>query len=230
MSFMQELDPWRILALLIAFLVAVTVHEFMHAWTAWRLGDDTARLLGRISLNPAVHFDPIGFLLFIGIVLGAPLLAWGKPVPVNLYALRPLGPLGRKGSMALVAFAGPLSNVVMALVAVLPLRAVRQTGVDLGPEMVDFLKVFLSLNLSLAAFNMIPIPPLDGSKILTGILPNFWYPILVPLERYGFAILLILIFLPMGGIVLGAMIRPVIIVLTQLIVFTIGVDPRTVRF
>ena len=165
--------------------------------------------MGRVSFNPAVHFDPIGFFLFLLIALGFPAIAWGKPVPVNTYNLRPLGRLGRKGSMALVALAGPASNVVLAAIAALPLRF-GDAGLLLGTPVGNFLSLFISLNLLLAAFNMIPIPPLDGSKILIGLLPNFWTPVLAPLERYGFVILLVLILIGgPGRLVLNGMIAPV---------------------
>jgi Zn-dependent protease len=204
-----DLDPERIIIYIATFLVAITVHEFMHAWTASQLGDQTARNLGRVSLNPAVHFDPIGFFMFLLIALGIGLIAWGKPVPVNTYNLRPLGPLGKKGSMAVVALAGPVSNVVLALIAAIPLR-IGNSAVLADPLLANFLLIFVSLNLLLAAFNMIPIPPLDGSKILMGVLPNFWSPILAPIERYGFMILLLLILIGgPGRQVLTSMISPV---------------------
>jgi Zn-dependent protease len=211
-----DFDPERILFAIVTFLVAITVHEFMHAWTASQLGDQTARHLGRVSFNPAVHFDPIGFFLFILIALGFPAIAWGKPVPVNTYNLRPLGPLGRKGSMALVALAGPASNVVLAAIAALPLRFGDPTL--LTGSLGNFLILFVQLNLLLAAFNMIPIPPLDGSKILMGILPSFWTPILAPLERYGFMVLLVLILIGGAGRgVLNGMIAPVYTLLANLV-------------
>jgi Zn-dependent protease len=191
-----QLDPQLIVAVIVTFVVAITVHEFMHAWTAWMLGDDTARLLGRISLNPAVHFDPIGALMFLLIALGFPGLAWGKPVPVNDYRLRPLGRLGRHGSMALVSLAGPLSNVVLGACAALTLRGASRSGADLG-MLGQFLQVFMVVNFGLAAFNMIPVPPLDGSRILLALLPPFWRPVLAPLERYGIPILFVLLLL--GG-------------------------------
>lgn len=204
-----NLDPERIIFAVITFLIAITVHEFMHAWTASRLGDQTARNLGRVSLNPVVHFDPIGFFLFILIALGFPAIAWGKPVPVNTYNLRPLGRLGKKGSMAVVALAGPASNVVMAAIAALPLRFGDPAALAATP-LGSFLGLFVSLNLLLAAFNMIPLPPLDGSKILMGLLPNFWTPIMAPLERYGFMVLLLLILIGgPGRQLLNGMISPV---------------------
>ena len=189
-------DPNAIVATLLTFVVAITVHEFMHAWTAWRLGDDTARLLGRITLNPAAHFDPLGFLMFVLIAFGFFAFAWGKPVPVNPNRLRG-GLSRRKIGMGLVAFAGPLSNVVLAACAAFPLRLASRTDADLGQAQ-DYLLIFVWVNLGLAAFNMIPIPPLDGSKILMAVVPNFWTPVLAPLERYGFMILLLLLFVGRG--------------------------------
>ena len=203
-------DPQFLLVVLVTFVVAITVHEFMHAWTAYQLGDDTAYHLGRISLNPAVHFDPLGFLMFMLIALGFPALAWGKPVPVNTYRLRPLGRFGRTGSMALVAFAGPLSNVVLAAAAAFSLRL--NGGFPPDTPLEGALAAFMSINIGLAAFNMIPVPPLDGSRILAALLPPFWQPYLANLERYGFAILLVLILFGSalgGGSVIGAIAGPV---------------------
>jgi Zn-dependent protease len=216
--FIQERDPDEILAVLLAFVVAITIHEFMHAWTAWRLGDDTAAQLGRITLNPLAHFDPFGFFGFVLIALGFWGFAWGKPVPVNVNRLRS-GPLGQKGSMALVAFAGPLSNVAQAAAFALPLRVTGRTPADFG-EAGIYVSSFIWVNIALAAFNMIPIPPLDGHKILTGILPNFWYPILAPLERYGFMILLLLVFFggAYGSAIISSMTDPVATLLIRLLV------------
>jgi Zn-dependent protease len=193
-----DIDLQSVLALIVTFLIAITVHEFMHAWTAWALGDDTARLLGRISLNPAVHFDPIGALMFLLIAIGLPALAWGKPVPVNDYRLRPAGRFGRQGSMALVAMAGPLSNVVLGAIAAALLRFAPLDTAGMS-GLAQFLWIFVIVNFSLAAFNMIPLPPLDGSRLLAALLPPFWRPVLAPLERYGIMILFLLLLLG-GGI------------------------------
>jgi Zn-dependent protease len=190
-------DPQYFAAIIVTFLVAITVHEFMHAWTAWMLGDDTARMLGRISLNPAVHFDPIGALMFMLIALGFPGIAWGRPVPVVNSRLRPLGRFGRHGSMALVSIAGPLSNVVLGAVAAAVIRLSASIGGNLG-GLEQFLWIFMVVNFGLAAFNMIPLPPLDGSRILTALLPPFWGPVLAPLERYGVPILFLLILFGRG--------------------------------
>ncbi|MGH2613699.1 MAG: site-2 protease family protein [Thermomicrobiales bacterium] len=206
-----DIDPQFVVTVIVTFIIAITVHEFMHAWTAWMLGDDTARLLGRISLNPAVHFDPVGALMFVLIALGFPALAWGRPVPVNDSRLRPVGRFGRQGSMALVSLAGPLSNVVLGAVAAGTLRFSAYSGASLGAAIDGFLQIFMWVNFSLAAFNMIPLPPLDGSRILMALLPPFWRPVLAPLERYGIAILFLLILLggAVAGSVIGAIVNPV---------------------
>ncbi len=208
---MGRLDAETILATLIAFVVAITIHEFAHAWTALRLGDDTAARLGRVTLNPLAHLDPIGsigllLIVFLGFGIG-----WGRPVPVNPNRLR----WGHRG-MAVTALAGPLSNVLLALAFALPYRL----GLPAAPGPLDTLVQRLILvNLLLAAFNLIPIPPLDGLKILLGMLPAFWYPVLAPLERYGIGILLVLIVLgSMGGSVLLAMYLPVFSLLLRLVV------------
>jgi Zn-dependent protease len=195
-----NIDVQSVVTIIVTFLIAITVHEFMHAWTAWMLGDDTARLLGRVSLNPAVHFDPVGGLMFLLIALGFPALAWGRPVPVNDFRLRPLGRFGRHGSMALVSLAGPLSNVVLGALAASLIRVADATNANFG-AVGNFLWVFMNVNFLLAAFNMIPLPPLDGSRILMALLPPFWRPILAPLERYGIMLLFLFIFL--GGYLRG---------------------------
>jgi Zn-dependent protease len=204
-------DAETILATLLAFVVAVTIHEFAHAWTALRLGDDTAARLGRVTLNPLAHLDPIGsigllLIVFLGFGIG-----WGRPVPVNPNRLR----WGHRG-MALTALAGPLSNVILALAFALPYRI----GLPAAPEpLMAFIQRLILVNLLLAAFNLIPIPPLDGLKILLGILPAFWYPVLAPLERYGVGILLVLIlFGSLGGSILAAMYLPVYRLLFHLVV------------
>ncbi len=208
----------EILAILVAFIVATTIHEFMHAWTAWRLGDDTAARLGRITLNPAMHFEPIGFIGMVLLSVGFFAIGWGKPVPVNANNFR--GRLKRRQvSMGIVAFAGPLSNVVQAALAAIPLRVAAHNGTDLG-QFGFFLSWYVTVNILLASFNMIPIPPLDGHKVLTAILPNFWYPILAPLERYGFMVLFLILFIGgrAGQEIIGGMIDPVQDLLFRVIV------------
>lgn len=197
-----------VLATMIALIVSTTIHEFCHAWSALKLGDPTAARLGRITLNPVAHFDPIGFIGMMMLATGFVAIGWGKPVPVNPNLLRG----GRKG-MAITAAAGPLSNIVIATALVIPLRFGNVELVGFGDVLVTR---FIQVNLLLAAFNMIPIPPLDGSKILTGILPNFWYQYIAPLERYGFVILLVMILF--GGRMLSDMYSPVYNLLADAIV------------
>ena len=212
-----DFDPRSFAAIVVTFVIAITVHEFMHAWTAWMLGDDTARLLGRVSLNPAVHFDPVGALMFLLIALGLPAIAWGRPVPVNDFRLRPVGRLGRHGSMALVALAGPLSNVVLGAVAASILRFASVSGAKLG-EAEQFLWIFMIINFSLAAFNMVPLPPLDGSRILLALLPSFWRPVLAPLERYGLPILILLFIFGrgIGSEIISGITEPVLALLLNI--------------
>jgi Zn-dependent protease len=207
----RALPPTRqIVTILICFVIAVTIHEFMHAFAAWRLGDDTALRLGRLTFNPAMHFEPFGFFGMVMISLGFNFIGWGKPVPVSTNKLRGRGVESRNRSMALVAIAGPVSNIVMAGFAAIAIRLMRGTEA-VGGDIFYFVEWFFWVNVLLASFNMIPIPPLDGHKILMGILPSFWYPILAPLERYGFLILFLLFFIGSrfgGAAITASMIQP----------------------
>jgi Zn-dependent protease len=210
-------EPEVVIAMFLSLIIATTIHEFMHAWTAWRLGDDTAARLGRITLNPAMHFDPIGFLLMGLLALGIGFIGWGKPVPVNPNAFG--GDVRRRHiGMGIVAFAGPLSNVAQAAVVGIPLRIADQSGADLG-QLGFYMSWFVYVNILLAAFNMIPFPPLDGSRILVALLPNFWYPILAPLERYGIAILFVVLFFGnLFGPLISGITNPVFTLLLDAIV------------
>lgn len=203
-------EPSQILAFLLSFVIATTIHEFMHAWVAHKLGDNTARDLGRITLNPVEHFDPIGFFGMVMISIGFPFIGWGKPVPVNPSRFIHHFAGDRQRGMAIVAAAGPLSNVAQALIAAVPYQIVIRSGVEPGP-MFDLLTTFILVNALLASFNMIPIPPLDGHKILMGILPRFWTPIFAPLERYGFLVLMLLFFVggQLGSSIVGGVLDPV---------------------
>jgi Zn-dependent protease len=207
-----------VIAILISFVIAISIHEFMHAWTANKLGDNTARSLGRITLNPVSHFEPFGFIGMVLIAFGYPFIGWGKPVPVQPGRFRGRWAQNRKQGMLLVALAGPLSNVAQAIVAGAALQVVIRNNMDIG-QLASLLSWFVQINILLAAFNMIPVPPLDGYKILTGILPNFWTPILAPLERYGFMILILLLFLGgrVGDSMISGMIDPVQNLLTRIV-------------
>lgn len=186
-------DQFNFVAIFIAFVVLVfslTVHEAAHALTADRLGDPTARMLGRVSLNPAVHVDPIGTILFplIAMFTGVPLIGWAKPVPVSVNRLG--GHWKRKFMM--IAAAGPASNIVMALAAAVLLHVVPVSG-SLGEATLAPLAVFLyrmvTLNILLAVFNMLPVPPLDGGNVLAGLLRGSASDIYDRLRPYGFFII-----------------------------------------
>lgn len=209
-----------VVAILIAFVVATTIHEFMHAAVALRLGDTTARDQGRITLNPLAHFEPVGFFGMVMIAIGFPFIGWGKPVPVSPWRLTRIDREHRHRGLALVALAGPVSNVVQAAVAVIPIQYAVRNDIELG-RIGYFLGWFVTVNILLASFNMIPIPPLDGFNILNGMLPAFWQPILAPLARYGFPILLLLFFIggQIGGSIVDSMLDPVQNSLTDMLYY-----------
>ncbi len=213
---MLGLNPATLISRMIVLLVAFTIHELAHAVTADRLGDPTPRRMGRITLNPLAHLDPFGTIMLLISGFG-----WAKPVMVNPMNLRG----NPRTRMAIVAAAGPISNVIMAVIFALPfqLGLVRFStfgGSTVFPSLGELLFQFVWINLILAFFNLIPIPPLDGYKILTGILPPDIAYRLRPLEQYGFLILMGAIFiLPMLGIDLisNLIMGPSMAVLTFLI-------------
>ncbi len=185
-----------LLIVLPVLLFAVTVHEYAHGWVAERRGDSTARLSGRLTLNPIAHIDPIGtvifpLLLYITQVhvmkIETPLIfGWAKPVPVNFRNLR-----NPKQDMVAVGLAGPVANIILAIFCTLFLRM----GIIEPYTFIGKLFVFgIFINLLLAIFNLVPIPPLDGSRILTGLLPPRWAYNYSKLERFGFIILLFALF------------------------------------
>lgn len=175
-------DPIQFVAFAIAIVLGITVHEFMHAYVAHRLGDDTARLLGRLSLNPMAHLDPFGTLLLVLAGFG-----YGKPVPFNESRLR--SALG----VTFVALAGPLANLVLAAVASIPLRF--GTADVLGGVYADILQYVVFMNCVLAIFNLIPIPPLDGSNVVYGLLSPRQQYSWRTYQQYGPFLLLFLLLL-----------------------------------
>jgi len=183
--------PFALDQIIIAFavlIVSLSVHEAAHAWSADLLGDPTASRLGRVTLNPMAHVDPIGTILFplVALATNLPLIGWAKPVPVGV---QHLGSQWRQKFM-LIAAAGPISNLVLALVASGLLRlGLASTGTGLDQTSARLLYTGLTLNVLLAVFNMIPVPPLDGGNVLAGLLPGRAAAILDRIRPYGFLIL-----------------------------------------
>ena len=195
----MQFDPDVLVPSLIAagliLLISFPVHECAHAWTAWRLGDGTAKMFGRITLNPIAHFDPLGgVMLLISSVLGVG-IGWAKPTPVNPANLR-----GRHEGAAIVAFAGPASNLVLAALGAIPLRillAARSGGTEIPSIVILVLVYFVVINVALLLFNLLPVPPLDGSKVLFSFMSArqqyTWRPLL---EQYGLFVFVIVAFVP----------------------------------
>ena len=178
-------DPVSMVLFIVALVLAVTFHEFAHAFVANQLGDSTARLLGRVSLNPIRHLDLFGSLAFLFVGFG-----WGKPVPVNPYNMRNINPMI---GYALSALAGPTSNVLFAFLVTIPFRLDAAPLNDLDPLALQFVQSLIVVNISLAAFNFLPIPPLDGFSLARLVLPpaaTAW------MEQYGMFVLIALVFLP----------------------------------
>jgi Zn-dependent protease len=214
----------QLIIYIVVLLLAISAHEAAHAWMSYKFGDDTAYLLGRVTLNPIAHTDPIGTLLipivnFIGAVgmgVFVPLIGWGKPTPVN-----PLRWRNKDLANVMVSLAGIMANLLLALISFVILKVCLHTGV-IGLGFIGRLGSFeepafmllmqlLFMNLSLAIFNLLPVPPLDGSKILYSILPASMHGTLDAMERFSFIILIGLMYF---GVV-GAIISPV----RQLVLF-----------
>jgi Zn-dependent protease len=182
-----DIDFQQLLVAFIILIASLTFHEAAHAWTANRLGDSTARALGRLTLNPAVHVDLIGTIVFplIAMITGFPLIGWAKPVPVNLHNLR-----HPRRDFAIVAAAGPASNLLLAAIG----AAVYTTwGADASTETRELVATgllrFVLLNVLLAVFNLIPVPPLDGGNMLMGMVPESAAVAIDKLRPWGFLLL-----------------------------------------
>ena len=209
---LQGLDFTQIAIQFAVLILSLSVHEAAHAWSAERLGDRTARLLGRVTLNPASHVDPIGTLLFplIAMVTGAPLLGWAKPVPVNTHQL---GRQWKEKFMAIAA-AGPASNLVLAAIAAVLIRLLYGAEFRDGGTPAWVLVEMLQLNVLLAVFNMVPLPPLDGGNVLAGLLRGSTATFFESIRPYGFLILYGLMF---SGILSQLIIPPVRMILLALL-------------
>jgi Zn-dependent protease len=160
-----RMDPIRIVFYLLALVVSISFHEFAHAWLSNELGDSTARNQGRLTLNPLVHFEPFGALMIVFMAISGWGIGWGKPVPVNPYNLRTDARIG----MGLTSAAGPFSNLVLAALFAIPLRL----DVAMPLLLEEFVFVLVVVNIGLALFNLIPLPPLDGFGVLQGLLASF---------------------------------------------------------
>lgn len=202
----------------VPILFAITIHEVAHGWIADKFGDHTARLMGRLTLNPLKHIDPIGTILVpaLAVTLGGFIFGWAKPVPVDFRNLQ-----NPRRDMALVAAAGPISNLLMALLWAAAIKFgmnLQQTGYDKAQLLVLMGQVGVSINLILMVLNLIPIPPLDGSRVVTSFLSpraGYYYN---RIESMGFIILIILLMLG----VLGQIMYPIINWLQSLIFNIVG--------
>jgi Zn-dependent protease len=194
----------KLIIYMVVWIFSVSLHEFGHAWTSYKFGDDTAYRLGRVTVNPVPHIDPIGTLLLplIGFLLSYtsttnfPLIAWGKPTPVN-----PLKWRNKDTANVCVSIAGIAINLLIAIVATIVIKVmisqhvITRENFDVGLISIffNFLYTLVLMNVGLAIFNLLPFPPLDGSKVLQTFLPRSFEPIFNLLETYGFLILLVLV-------------------------------------
>jgi Zn-dependent protease len=208
------MDIPQVLISLFVVLFAITIHEASHGWAAYKMGDPTAYAMGRITLNPIAHIDPIGTILLplILVIMGAPPFGWAKPVPVN-----PLNLKDPRRDNLIISAAGPLSNFCVAFIAFLGIQLLKVLNPGLfhpyggfsGPASGIFLILYYTvlINIILAIFNLIPIPPLDGSGVLAGLISEEAADKYEQIRPYGFIILLILIMTGFIGRILGVIMR-----------------------
>jgi Zn-dependent protease len=212
-TLIQKIAAWAL-----PVLFAITVHETAHGWMALRLGDKTALMLGRLTLNPLKHIDPVGTILVPGLMLmlSGLMFGWAKPVPITWQNLG-----NPKRDMVLVALAGPLANLLMAVLWALVIRLGIMLG-DIGVPLIFMGAVGIFINTLLMALNLLPLPPLDGGRVMTGLLPGPLAWKFSRIEPYGF---LILIGLLVTGI-LGTILIPVIWLVIDTLAPITGLQPR----
>ena len=217
----------KLVIYMVVWIFSVSAHEFGHAWTSYKFGDDTAYNQGRVTLNPVPHIDPIGTLLLpiIGFLISYssttnfPLIAWGKPTPVN-----PLKWRNKDAANVCVSIAGIVINLFIAVVATIIIKIMASQGVITRESLTDggiififyvFLMSMIYMNVGLAIFNLLPFPPLDGSKVLQTFLPRSFEPLFDILETYGFLILLVLVQL--------GIIRLIVVPLNAFVLYLLGI-------
>lgn len=193
-------NPFEFFIITLMLIVAIAIHEFSHAAAADRLGDPTPRLAGRLTLDPRAHLDPIGSLLLLFVGFG-----WGKPVPFDPFNLR-----NPKKDSGLISFAGPFSNLLMAAAASLVFRFLDAVPIMFSGAVGDILSLFIYFNVLLAVFNLVPIHPLDGFKVVAGLLPKKYYSEWLSLERYGMIFLILMIVPFFGNSPIITLISPVV--------------------
>lgn len=199
----------NLIASIAAFVIAIATHEFAHGWMAYKLGDNTAKNAGRLTLNPLAHLDPVGTVilpLFLIISRSPVIFGWAKPVPINIMNFR-----RPKEGLLLTGLAGPAANLLLAIIFALILKS---NMFSVNPAMQHFLLMGVLINLILGIFNLIPIPPLDGSNILIGLLPTGLARIYARIQPYGFIILIALLYLGL----LDKVIWPIVGLLTALLI------------
>jgi Zn-dependent protease len=206
-------NPLEFIGILIAFLIAITVHEFSHGYVADRLGDPTARVMGRLTFNPLAHLDLVGTLM----ILFAP-FGWAKPVPFDPFNLK-----NPRRDSALISIAGPLANLVTAIIASLILHILLPITGGLLVIIPLFLQIIIMMNVNLAIFNLIPISPLDGFHIVEGLLPEEGARQWHQLESLGFIMLLVLVFPLFGSSPILNLIQPVINFILTLLIPATGI-------
>jgi Zn-dependent protease len=217
----------NLIIFMVVLLLAISAHEAAHAWMSYKYGDDTAYLLGRVTLNPIAHTDPVGTLLLpilsfifgaIGGALGSiPLIGWGKPTPVN-----PLRWRKKNQANVMVSIAGILANIFIATVSFFIFKGMIEYGIFNDPNFVEgfgkiiitLFKYLIFLNISLAIFNLLPFPPLDGSKVLETFLPASFQPFFDMMEQFGFLILMALIYFG----VIRVIMTPVFVLVNYLLI------------